>query len=122
MKRFLFISGAAILLAILSAFVYGYEYGITPNHIQVIPFVEKIKDTTLFPGDYFVDTFKRFPSVYPYIMALLSARLDLETIHLILYAICKFVFLIAAWGLARFLFKSKRRPSSLSSYSRFHLL
>ena len=46
MKKYLLIAAAAIVLTALSAFVYGYEYGITPNHIQIIPFIEKIKENS----------------------------------------------------------------------------
>lgn len=99
---------SAVVLAALSAFVYGYEYGITPNHIQILPFIEKLKDPALFPNDYFVNTIKRFPSAYPYIMAILSRFAELEALHLILYSIFKPLLLIFAYYLSRFLFNSPK--------------
>lgn len=107
MKKWLPALAAALILTALSALVYGYEYGINPNHMQVLPFIEKIRDPSLFPNDYFVDTLKRFPSVYPYIMAFLSKFVDLEKLHLILYVIFKSALLLLAYGLGLFLFKSR---------------
>ena len=100
------IFSVAVILAALSAFVYGYEYGINPNHIQILPFIAKIKDVSLFPGDYFVNTLNHFPSIYPYVMAWLSGFVGLEALHLILYFIFKFALLLFAYGLANFLFRS----------------
>ena len=108
MKRYILIAAAAIVLTALSAFVYGYEYGITPNHIQILPFIEKLKDGALFQGDYFVDTLKRFPSAYPYIMAFISRWMPLEPLHMLLFFIFKFLLLVFAYGLAKQLFNSDR--------------
>ena len=108
MKRYVLIAAAAIALTILSALVYGYEYGITPNHIQVIPFIGKIADSSLFPNDYFVDTVRRFPSVYPYLMAFTSKWIGLECLHLALFFVFKCLLLLSAYGLAKHLFGSDR--------------
>ncbi|MFA6320291.1 MAG: DUF6798 domain-containing protein [Candidatus Omnitrophota bacterium] len=104
----LIVSIAAVILSALSAFVYGYEYGITPNHIQSLPFIAKIHDPSLFPNDYFVNTLSRFPSVYTYIMAYLSNWINLEMLHLVLYFVFKFALFIFAYQLACFLFRSRR--------------
>ena len=108
LKKYFIVSIAAVVLVILSTLVLGYDYGINSNHEQVITFIKKISNPALFPNDYFVNTFNRFPSIYPYVMAFLSKWVELEILHFILYLICKFLLLIFAYSLARFLFKSDK--------------
>ncbi|MFA5144247.1 MAG: hypothetical protein WC522_08835 [Candidatus Omnitrophota bacterium] len=107
-KKNLIVSAIASILVVLSIFIYGYEYGTSANHMQILPFIEKIRNPALFPNDYFVNTLNRFPSIYPYVMAFLSKWIGLEALHLILYLIFKFALLIFAYSLARFLFRSRR--------------
>jgi hypothetical protein len=80
--KYFFVSVFAVVLTAISALVYGYEYGINPNQIQILPFIERIKDASLFRGDYFVDTIRRFPSLYPYIIAFLSKCMPMQALPL----------------------------------------
>ena len=97
-----------LLLVVLSCLVYGYEYGDNPNQIQVIPFISKIANCQLYPGDYYVDTIRFFPSVYPYIMALLSGFLGLEKLHFIFYILFKYLLFLSCYELSRSLFNSRK--------------
>ncbi|TRZ50426.1 MAG: hypothetical protein D4S01_06695 [Dehalococcoidia bacterium] len=97
-----------LLLVVLSCLVYGYEYGDNPNQIQVIPFISRIANPQLYPGDYYVDTMRFFPSPYPYIMALLSSFLGLEKLHFILYILFKYLLFVSCYELSRSLFKSRK--------------
>ncbi|NQT90840.1 MAG: hypothetical protein HQ558_06255 [Candidatus Omnitrophica bacterium] len=98
----------AAIFVPLSALLLGYNYGITPNQIQVLPFIYRIADPSLFPGDYYVDTLSQFPSLFPYLMAFLSKLLELETLHLVLYFLLRYVLLIASYKLSYQLFRSHR--------------
>jgi|GEM_PF-2823589 len=99
---------AAALGAALCLVFAGYDYGVTSNQMQVLPFIEKAANPALFSSDYYVNTLRFFPSFYPYIMALCMKLAALPVLHFVLYCAARFLFLLAGYELAVFLFSSAR--------------
>lgn len=98
---------AAVFTA-LSLLIYGYDYGTTINHIQILPFFYKLANPSLFHNDYYVDTLSLFPSIYLYINAFLLRWFSLEKLYLPIYVVCKYLLLIFAYQLSYFLFPSRK--------------
>ncbi|MBI2069247.1 MAG: hypothetical protein HYT79_01475 [Elusimicrobia bacterium] len=102
-------------LTLLSYSVFGYTYAGNPNVIQVLPFIRKIMDPALYPGDPYVDTLGSFPSLYPRLMAFLAQAVDLARLHLLLHIALKYLLLWTAYHLAEFLF-ARRATSWLACF------
>lgn len=98
----------AAVLTGLSVLIFGYDFGAGPNLAQVLPYINKLADPALYPGDIFLKSFSSFPSLYPQAMALLSRFASLETLHLAAYLAARFFFLALTFDLAENLTGSRR--------------
>lgn len=48
---------------------YGYDYGTNVHHDQILPFIFRLIDPTVFPGDPYLDTLRLYPSFFPHLVA-----------------------------------------------------
>jgi len=92
----------------LTLLLFGYDFGLDPNLAQVMPYVRRLADPSLYPGDVFLDSFSSFPSLYPAAAAWLGAHAPLETLHFAAYLASRFLFLVLVFGLAETLTGSRR--------------
>ena len=95
------------LLAGLSVLIDGYVYGTQTNLDQVLPFIHKILDPSLYPGDPYVATLSSFPSPYPALMAFAARFVPLPWAHLALFLAAKYLLVASAWTLGKTLFLSE---------------
>ncbi len=91
----------------INLLVYGYEYGNNSYHDYLLPYINKIIDPSLYPGDPYLNTLHAFPSPFIYAIGYLGKIFSLEGLHFTLYLIAKYLLFIAAFKLAEFLFKNK---------------
>ncbi|MBI5883879.1 MAG: hypothetical protein HZB91_12340 [Elusimicrobia bacterium] len=97
------LSASAVLLNLA---LYGYRYGTDPNTAQVLPFIGRLMDPSLYPNDPYVASVSAFPSLYPLVMAGLGRAVPLPALHLGLYLAGRALFFYGVWRLARRLFPS----------------
>ena len=100
---------SAGFLVLFSMLVFGYSYGSNPNHIQILPFIYKVMDPSLYLNDYYVATLNKFPTLYPYLVAFLAKWFNLESMHLLTYILIKYVLLITGYNLSFFIINSSMR-------------
>lgn len=98
----------AALLTALSALIFGFDFGTDPNLAQVLPYINRLADPSLYPGDAFLASFSSFPSLYPAAAALAGRLLPLGPLHLAAYLVSRFLFLVLAFRLAELLTGSRR--------------
>ena len=84
----------------LSLLIFGYDFGLGPNLAQVLPYINRLADPSLYPGDIFLKSFSSFPSLYPAAAAFLGRFASLETLHLAAYLAARFFFLSLVFDLA----------------------
>ncbi|MFA5160762.1 MAG: DUF6798 domain-containing protein [Elusimicrobiales bacterium] len=89
-----------LVCAAVSLFVYGCAYSSSPNTAQIIPFIKKLMNPSLYPGDFYIASQSAFPSLYPLLMARLAAFFPLESLHFWLYAALKIWFMRLIYLLA----------------------
>ena len=94
----------------LSLLLFGYDFGLGPNLAQVLPYINRLADPALYPGDIFLESFSSFPSIYPAAAAFLGRFAALETLHLAAYIAARFFFLALVFDLAETLTGSRRTP------------
>ena len=58
-----------LFLTFFSIFTYGYLFRTQPNLDQILPFVNKLRDPSLFPADLYIGTCPAFPSLFPLVMS-----------------------------------------------------
>ena len=92
----------------LSVLLFGYDFGAGPNLAQVLPYIHRLGDPALYPGDIFLKSFSSFPSLYPQAAAFLGRFAALETLHLAAYLAARFFFLSLVFDLAENLTGSRR--------------
>lgn len=90
----------AALMTGLSILLFGYDFGVDPNLAQVLPYIRRLADPALYPGDIFLKSFSSFPSLYPAAAAFLGRFAPLETLHLAAYLAARFFFLALVFDLA----------------------
>lgn len=98
----------AALMTGLSLLLFGYDFGVDPNLAQILPYIHRLMDPALYPGDVFLKSFSSFPSLYPAAAAFLGRFASLETLHLAAYLAARFFFLSLVFGLAETLTGSRR--------------
>ncbi|MDP2865745.1 MAG: hypothetical protein Q8O90_05850, partial [Elusimicrobiota bacterium] len=98
----------AALMTGLSLLLFGYDFGLGPNLAQVLPYINRLADPALYPGDIFLKSFSSFPSLYPAAAAFLSRFAALDTLHLAAYIAARFFFLALVFDLAGTLTGSRR--------------
>lgn len=84
----------------LSLLLFGYDFGLGPNLAQVLPYIHRLADPSLYPGDIFLKSFSSFPSLYPAAAAFLGRFASLESLHLAAYLAARFFFLVLVFDLA----------------------
>jgi len=90
----------ALLCAAASLLIYGCAYSNDPNTAQIIPFIKKLMNPALYPGDFYIASQSAFPSLYPALMAKLAIFFPLEKLHLWLYIAFRIWFLRLIYSLA----------------------
>ena len=104
---------AAFFSAALSVLIYGWSYSSDPNTAQIIPFIKKLMNPALYPGDFYINSQGAFPCVYPWLMAKLAGIFPLAGLHFALYLVLKLVFMRLIYELALELFE--RRSVALTA-------
>ena len=94
----------ACVAAALSLLIYGWSYSTNPNTAQIIPFIKKLANPALYPGDFYSASLSAFPSLYPRLMAGLARFFPLEPLHFALYLCVKVWFMWLVYKLAMELF------------------
>lgn len=89
----------AALMTGLSLLLFGYDFGLGPNLAQVLPYINRLADPSLYPGDLFLKSFSSFPSLYPAAAAFLGRFASLESLHLAAYLAARFLFLVLVFEL-----------------------
>lgn len=97
-----------LFLTILSIFIYGYTFGTSTNLDQVLPFIQKIQNPTLYPQDPYIKTLSFFPSIYPYFISYLGRFFSLPLVHVCLYIALKYIMLLVVFNLAQYIFPQRR--------------
>lgn len=92
----------------LSLLIFGYDFGLGPNLAQVLPYINRLADPSLYPGDIFLKSFSSFPSLYPAAAAFLGRFASIESLHLAAYLASRFFFLVLVFDLAAALTCSRR--------------
>ena len=98
----------AALMTGLSLLLFGYDFGLDPNLAQVLPYINKLADPSLYPGDIFLKSFSSFPSLYPAAAAFLGRFAGLGALHFAAYAAARFIFLSLVFELAECLTGSRK--------------
>ena len=88
-----------------SVLLYGYNYGSDPNLAQLLPFIHKLQNPALYPGDPYIQSLASFPSMYPRLVALLCSPHFLPVFHAAAYAATLLVFFWLIYKLALLLFE-----------------
>jgi len=99
--------------ALLNLLFYDYSFGSDPHVIQVLPFIRKLNESGLYPHDPYIEAMRRFPSLYPHLIAWLSRALDLERLHLFLYIPLRLFWFGVVYRTAAMMF-AKRRTAVLA--------
>ncbi len=102
----------AACATVLTVLVFGYDYGVDPNLAQVLPYVNRLLEPSLYTGDAFVSSFSAFPSVYPRLAALGASLMSLEKLHLAAYLAARFAFFLVVFELGLELFRSRRSAAA----------
>ncbi|MFA6584064.1 MAG: DUF6798 domain-containing protein [Elusimicrobiaceae bacterium] len=93
---------------VISLFVNGYQYEASPNVQQIVPFIDFLKDNSLFPHDHYVHTARFFPSVFPRLMAWASSAIPLYPLTATLFLAFKGFMLFMVFEIAMLFFREKR--------------
>ena len=87
--------------------IYGYNYGNNSYHDQILPFINKIIDPSLYPNDAYLTTIKTYPTIYFNAIAFLGKFLPLEYLHFGVFLTARYVFFLVVYALSQYLFQNK---------------
>ena len=97
-----------LFCVLLNYLLFAYQFGVDAHIAQIIPFIHRLADASLYPSDPYVATLPLFPSIYPLLMAWLSHSIELERLHFILYIGLRILWFSTIYQLAAQMFGRRR--------------
>lgn len=94
------------LFSLLSILVHGYQFAVTDQAI-FIPYIHKIRDPSLFPGDILFEQSSANTSFFYYIVAQLTKIIDIEPLFFAAYLIFQVIFFFGIYSLSKILTNNK---------------
>ena len=94
------------LLSFIALLIHGYYFAVTDQAI-FIPYIHKIRDPSLFPGDTLFEQSSATSSFFYYVVAELAKIVDLEPLFAIAYLIFQIIFLFGIYLLSKTLVANK---------------
>jgi len=96
-----------LLLLIVFLLTNGYIYGWDDQHLE-IPHLKSLIDSSLYPGDYYVQTLKKnFPSYFYHLLARVITIDQIPAVYFILYLFSRYFMFFWMYKLWHFISKDK---------------